>query len=70
MEKAKEKWFRCIDDSFMSNEFKVAYKELLKNRFERIAQLFGLFKIIFSNKYHRIVYYIFYSKIILLILRE
>jgi hypothetical protein len=37
MEKAKEKWFRCIDVSFMSDEFKVAYKELIKNRFERIA---------------------------------
>jgi serine/threonine-protein kinase HipA len=36
MEKAKDKWFRCIDDSFMSDEFKVAYKELIKNRFERI----------------------------------
>jgi serine/threonine-protein kinase HipA len=37
MEKAKDKWFRCIDDSFMSDDFKVAYKELIKNRFERIA---------------------------------
>lgn len=37
MEKAMDKWFRCIDDSFMSDEFKVAYKELIKNRFERIA---------------------------------
>ncbi len=27
----------CIDDSFMSDEFKVAYKELIKNRFERIS---------------------------------
>jgi len=37
MEKAKDKWFRCIDQSFMSDGFKVAYKELIKNRFERIA---------------------------------
>jgi serine/threonine-protein kinase HipA len=37
MGKAKEKWFRCIDDSFMSDEFKVAFKDLIKNRFERIA---------------------------------
>jgi hypothetical protein len=37
MEKAKDKWFRCIDESFMSYEFKVAYKELIKNRFERIS---------------------------------
>ena len=37
MDKAKDKWIRCIDDSFMSNDFKVAYKELIKNRFERIA---------------------------------
>jgi serine/threonine-protein kinase HipA len=37
MEKAKDKWFRCIDESFMSDEFKVAYKELIKNRFERIS---------------------------------
>ena len=37
MEKAKDKWIRCIDDSFMSDEFKVAYKELINNRFERIS---------------------------------
>jgi serine/threonine-protein kinase HipA len=37
MGKAKEKWFRCIDDSFMSDEFKVTFKDLIKNRFERIA---------------------------------
>lgn len=37
MGKAKEKWFRCIDDSFISDEFKVAFKDLIKNRFERIA---------------------------------
>ena len=37
MEKAKEKWMHCIDDSFISDEFKVAYKELINNRFERIS---------------------------------
>ena len=37
MEKSKDKWIRCIDDSFISDEFKVAYKELIKNRFERIS---------------------------------
>ena len=36
MEKDKEKWFRCIDDSYISDEFKVAYKDLIKSRFERI----------------------------------
>ena len=37
MEKSKDKWLKCIDDSFISEEFKVTYKELIKNRFERIA---------------------------------
>jgi len=37
MEKAREKWMECIDNSFISDEFKVAYKELIKNRFERIS---------------------------------
>ena len=37
MEKAKDKWIHCIDDSFMSDEFKVAYKELINDRFERIS---------------------------------
>lgn len=37
MEKARGKWMECIDNSFISDEFKVAYKELIKNRFERIS---------------------------------
>lgn len=37
MEKARGKWLKCIDDSFISDEFKVAYKELIKNRFDRIS---------------------------------
>lgn len=37
MEKSKDKWLKCIDDSFISDEFKVTYKELIKNRFERIS---------------------------------
>jgi serine/threonine-protein kinase HipA len=37
MEKSREKWFRCIDDSFISDEFKVAYKELINDRFGRIS---------------------------------
>ena len=37
MEKSREKWIRCIDDSFISDEFKVAYKELINDRFGRIS---------------------------------
>ncbi len=37
MEKAKDKWTGFIDRSFMSDEFKVAYKELLHERFSRIS---------------------------------
>jgi len=37
MEKAKDKWNGFIDRSFMSDEFKVAYKELLHERFSRIS---------------------------------
>lgn len=37
MEKSKDKWLKCIEDSFISDEFKVTYKELIKNRFERIS---------------------------------
>ena len=37
MEKAKDKWIRCIDDSFINDEFKIAYKELIKNRFDRVS---------------------------------
>ena len=38
MEQAKEKWMHCIDSSFMSEDYKISYKELIKNRFERIAK--------------------------------
>jgi serine/threonine-protein kinase HipA len=37
MDKAKDKWMNCIDNSFINEEYKVAYKELIKNRFERIS---------------------------------
>lgn len=37
MEMSREKWIRCIDDSFICDEFKVAYKELINNRFGRIS---------------------------------
>jgi hypothetical protein len=37
MEKARGKWMECIDKSFMNDNYKIAYKELIKNRFERIS---------------------------------
>ena len=37
MNKAKQKWLACIDTSFLSNEFKNAYKALLNERFERLT---------------------------------
>jgi serine/threonine-protein kinase HipA len=37
MEKARGKWMECIDTSFMTDNYKMAYKELIKNRFERIS---------------------------------
>jgi serine/threonine-protein kinase HipA len=36
MENAKEKWFDCIDKSFMSDDFKLSYKNLIKERFLRL----------------------------------
>lgn len=36
MEKSKEKWLDLIDKSFLSENFKVAYKELIKERFSRL----------------------------------
>ena len=36
MEKAKEKWFECIDKSFISDDFKEQYKELIMERFSRL----------------------------------
>lgn len=37
MIKSKDKWFHCIDKSFVSEEYKIQYKELIKIRFERIT---------------------------------
>ena len=37
MEKARGKWTECIDKSFMNDNYKMAYKELINNRFERIS---------------------------------
>jgi serine/threonine-protein kinase HipA len=37
MEKARGKWMECIDKSFMNDNYKIAYKELINNRFERIS---------------------------------
>ncbi len=36
MEKSKSKWMDLIDDSFLSNDFKDSYKELVEARFERV----------------------------------
>lgn len=36
MEKAKDKWLDLIDKSFLSEEFKVEYKELIAERFSRL----------------------------------
>jgi len=36
MENAKEEWFNCIDKSFMSEDFKKSYKNLIKERFLRL----------------------------------
>ncbi len=36
MEKAKENWIDFIDGCFLSDDFKVAYKELILERFSRI----------------------------------
>jgi serine/threonine-protein kinase HipA len=37
MEKAKNKWMDFIDISFLSDEFKQAYKELINDRFKRLG---------------------------------
>lgn len=39
MEKAKGKWMEFIDISFLSEDFKEKYKQLIQERFERIAIL-------------------------------
>ncbi|WP_281225882.1 hypothetical protein [Flavobacterium aquiphilum] len=36
MEKAKDKWLDLIDKSFLSEDFKLAYKELIAERFSRL----------------------------------
>ncbi|NDE11520.1 MAG: type II toxin-antitoxin system HipA family toxin [Chitinophagia bacterium] len=36
MEKAKKSWIEFIDISFLSNDLKTGYKNLLQNRFERL----------------------------------
>jgi len=36
LEKSKPKWLEFIDMSFLSNDFKVAYKELIEERFSRL----------------------------------
>lgn len=36
MERAKKSWIEFIDISFLSNDLKTAYKNLLQNRFERL----------------------------------
>ena len=38
MEKAKSRWLNFIDISFLSDEFKQAYKELINTRFDRLGQ--------------------------------
>jgi serine/threonine-protein kinase HipA len=38
MIKSKDKWFHCIDKSFVSEEYKIQYKELIEKRFERIKE--------------------------------
>lgn len=39
MEKAKNKWLDFIEISFLNNDFKAAYKELISNRFERLNNI-------------------------------
>ncbi len=39
MERSKEKWMAFIDMSFLSDDFKVSYKELIRNRFLRISNI-------------------------------
>jgi serine/threonine-protein kinase HipA len=36
MENSKEKWFDCIDKSFISNDYKIRYKNLINQRFLRL----------------------------------
>ena len=39
MQKSKSKWFECIDKSFISEDFKEKYKELIQDRFDRLEKL-------------------------------
>jgi serine/threonine-protein kinase HipA len=36
MERAKEKWMAFIDISFLSDDFKDKYKQLIQERFARL----------------------------------
>lgn len=36
MEKAKSKWMEQIENSFMTDDFKNQYKQIVTERFERI----------------------------------
>ena len=38
MEKAKESWLQFIDISFLNDEMKTSYKNLLQARFARLAE--------------------------------
>lgn len=37
MEKAKEKWMEFIDISFLSDDYKVMYKQIITDRFDRLS---------------------------------
>jgi serine/threonine-protein kinase HipA len=39
MEKAKTSWFEFIDISFLSNDLKTAYKNLIQERFSRLITI-------------------------------
>jgi serine/threonine-protein kinase HipA len=36
MEKAKDKWMKFIDISFLNNDFKTSYKDIIRDRFSRL----------------------------------
>lgn len=36
MSKAREAWFTCIDESFLTDKHKINYKNLIRERFERL----------------------------------
>lgn len=37
MKKAKDKWLKMIDISFLSNDYKERYKQLIQERFIRLS---------------------------------